>query len=76
MKSYSFLFHEGVHGAGGRGEDIRSEPSLFYKLITSQGNLKGHTGLCSLSNLNHFQFAYILASFSKGKALVGRFANL
>ena len=44
--------------------------------MVSQGNLKGHAGSYSLSNLNHFQFAYILTSFSKGKALVGGSSDL
>ena len=54
-------------GVCGSGEDSK---------VMSQGNLKGHTGSYSLSNLNHFQFAYILTSLSKGKALVGGSSDL
>ncbi len=64
-----------IWGVCGSGEDSKVI-SFFPNLIMSQGNLKGHTGSYSLSNLNHFQFAYILTSLSKGKALVGGSSDL
>lgn len=50
--------------------------SHFSNYMRSLRNSIGQFGPSSLSNLNHLQFAYKLASSWKGRASVGRGSNL